>query len=139
MRLNKIRAKYLSSQGGFTLTELLVVLVIIGLLVLLAAPKFTSVVGKTKKTEAKLMLNQVHVLEESYRDEHDRYSQDLEEIGFEQEKLTTEGGKARYKIEIVEADDTSFVATAIAVVDIDRDGVMDKWQIDHQKELKNLK
>ncbi|MFQ6606906.1 MAG: type IV pilin protein [Fidelibacterota bacterium] len=139
MRLNKIRAKYLSSQGGFTLTELLVVLVIIGLLVLLAVPKFTSVVGKTKKTEAKLMLNQVHVLEESYRDEHDRYSQDLEEIGFEQEKLTTEGGKARYKIEIVEADDTSFVATAIAVVDIDRDGVMDKWQIDHQKELKNLK
>ena len=49
---------------GFSLTELMVVLVIIGVLVLLALPKLLPVVTKAKTTEAKLMLKQVQTLEQ---------------------------------------------------------------------------
>lgn len=46
-------------ESGFSLTELMVVLVIIGVLVLLALPRLLPVVTKAKTTEAKLMLKQV--------------------------------------------------------------------------------
>ncbi len=90
--INRIRVR-----DGFSMTELMVVLVIIGILVLLALPRLRPVVTKAKTTEAKLMLKQVYTLEQSYKFEHDRYSQALPDIGFEQEKLTSEGGQARYK------------------------------------------
>ena len=77
---------------GFSLTELMVVLVIIGVLVLLALPKLLPIVTKAKTTEAKLMLKQVYTLEQSYKFEHDRYSNATGEIGFEQDKLISQGG-----------------------------------------------
>lgn len=42
-------------------------------------------------------------LEQSYFYTYSRYSEDLYEIGFEQQTLITEGGTANYFIEIVEA------------------------------------
>ena len=102
---------------GFSLTELMVVLVIIGVLVLLALPKLLPIVTKAKTTEAKLMLKQVYTLEQSYKFEHDHYSQALVDIGFDQEKLIAEGGQARYKIEVATADDKGFTATATSAVD----------------------
>jgi type IV pilus assembly protein PilE len=100
--------------AGFSLTELMVVLVIIGVLVLLALPKLMPIVTKAKTTEAKLMLKlkQVYTLEQSYKLEHDKYSNALGEIGFEPQKLISEGGQARYKIEIVSADDKGFLRQA---------------------------
>src|SRR5690242_17427596 len=92
-------------QHGFSLTELMVVLVIIEVLVLLALPKLLPIVTKAKTTEAKLMLRQVYTLEQSFKFEHDRYSKDLAEIGFEQEKLVSQGGQARYKIEVSSAEE----------------------------------
>ena len=112
------------------MTELMVVLVIIGVLVLLALPKLMPLVTKAKTTEAKLMLKQVYTLEQSYKYEHDRYSNALPDISFEQEKLTTEGGQARYKIEIVGADEKSFLAQATSVVDFDNDGTFNVWVVD---------
>src|SRR2546422_4190708 len=105
---------YLKLEDGFSLTELMVVLVIIGVLVLLALPKLLPIVTKAKTTEAKLMLKQVYNLEQSFKFEHDHYSKDLSEIGFEQEKLISQGGQARYKLEVSSADDKNFVAQAIS-------------------------
>ena len=70
-----------SNNHGFSLTELMVVLVIIGVLVLLALPKLLPLVTKAKTTEAKLMLKQVITLEQSYKFENDRYSATLTDIG----------------------------------------------------------
>ena len=53
------------SEAGFSLTELMVVLVIIGVLVLLALPRLLPIVTKAKTTEAKLMLKQVYTFEQS--------------------------------------------------------------------------
>ena len=128
--------RLLSSSCGFSLTELMVVLVIIGVLVLLALPKLLPLVTKAKTTEAKLMLKQVITLEQSYKFEHDRYSLLLTEIGFEQTKLISEGGQARYKIEIISADEKSFVANATSTVDFNNNGTFNVWTVDETGMIK---
>lgn len=123
---------------GFSLPELLIVLVIIGILVLLALPNLMPLISKTKATEAQLQLGHVHTLEKTHFFMYSKYSSDLDEIGFEQERLTTEGGKANYQIEIIEAGATSFTARATAVVDFDGDGTYNVWEIDQEKNLKEV-
>ena len=127
---------YLKLEDGFSLTELMVVLVIIGVLVLLALPKLLPIVTKAKTTEAKLMLKQVYNLEQSFKFEHDHYSKDLSEIGFEQEKLISQGGQARYKLEVSSADDKNFVAQAISTVDFNGNGIFNVWTVDETGTIK---
>lgn len=115
---------------GFSLTELMVVLVIIGILALLAIPRFTNVATKAKATEAKTMLKQVHTLQSSFHFEYDVFSDNLPAIGFEQVMLVPDGGTARYLIDVEYADAQSYVVTATAVVDFDKDGVFNIWQVD---------
>jgi type IV pilus assembly protein PilE len=131
----KLRERYLN---GFTLPELLVVLVIIGILVLLALPRLMPLIAKAKSTEAQMQLGHLHALEKGYFYMYSRYSSDLEEIGFEQETLVTDNGTANYKIEIVEATASTFIARATAVVDFDQDGNFNVWEIDQDKKLKEV-
>lgn len=123
---------------AFSLTELLVVLVIIGILVLLALPNLMPLISRAKSTEAQIHLGHLHTLQKSYFYMYSKYSMDLEEIGFEQEKLVTDGGLANYKIEIEEAGAGYFKAKATAIVDFDGDGVFNVWEIDQDKKLKEL-
>ncbi|MDP4209197.1 MAG: prepilin-type N-terminal cleavage/methylation domain-containing protein [Bacteroidota bacterium] len=120
---------------AFTLTELLVVLVIVGILVLLALPKLMPLISKAKSTEAELQLGHLQTLEKSYFYAKSKYAATLEDVGFEQEKLTTEGGSANYRVEIVEATATGFKARATAVVDFNGDGKFNVWEIDQDKNL----
>jgi type IV pilus assembly protein PilE len=131
-----MKIKKILSNEGFSLTELLVVLVIIGILVLLALPRLMPVVTKAKTVEAKLSLKQVYMLEKSYKFEHDTYSASLTEIGFEQEKLVSEGGTARYVIKIVNSDQNSFTATATSTVDFNNNGVYNVWTVDASGNIK---
>lgn len=125
---------------AFTLTEVLVVLVIVGILVLLALPNLMPLITKAKSTEAKVQLEHVHTLEKTFFYEKSKYTTDLISIGFVQEKLTTEGedGRANYRIEVVQASPTNFVAKASAVVDFDGDGTLNVWEIDQDKNLKEV-
>jgi type IV pilus assembly protein PilE len=134
MKLSLLRKKV----PAYTLTEILVVLVIIGILVLLALPNLMPLITKAKTTEAKMQLEHAHQLEKAYFYEHSKYSGNLEEIGFTQEKLTTDGsdGKANYRLEVVNSGATSFIVRATAVVDFDGDGTFDVWEIDQEKNLK---
>ena len=63
---------------AFSLTELLVVLVIIGILVLVAMPNLMPLVSRAKATEAQQQLTFLHSLEKSYFYTYSRYSADLE-------------------------------------------------------------
>lgn len=130
--------RFFRETSGFSMTELLVVLVIIGVLVLLALPRLMPVVTKAKTTEAKLNLKQVLMLQKSYKFENDKYSSNLNEIGFEQEKLVSEGGTARYKIEITESELNSFRALATATIDFDNDGTFNVWEVTQEGQIKEV-
>lgn len=63
---------------AFSLTELLVVLVIIGILVLVAMPNLMPLISRAKATKAQQQLTFLHSLEKSYFYTYSRYSADLE-------------------------------------------------------------
>lgn len=121
--------------SAFSLVELLVVLAIIGILVLLALPRLMPLISRAKSTEAELQLGHLHTLEQNHFYIRSKYSSDLEELGFEQEKLVTDGGTANYLIEIIESSSAGYKARATAVVDFDGDGIFNVWEIDQDKNL----
>ncbi len=132
---NRILKKKLKA---FTLTELLVVLVIIGILVLLALPNLMPLISKAKSTEAQLQLEHVQTLEKTYFYLHSKYSNNLSEINYEQAKLVTQGGNGNYLIEVTEATNNAFKAKATAVTDFDGDGVFNVWEVDQDKNIKEV-
>jgi len=121
--------------NAFTLSELLVVLVIIGILVLIALPNLMPLISRAKSTEAKMQLGHVYNLEKNFFYMYSKYSADPQEIGFEQEILVTANGSANYRIEITEATTNTFKARATAVADFDGDGIFNVWEIDQDKKL----
>jgi len=102
---------------GFTLVELMVVIVIIGILAALAIPKFMGATNKTKATEFKPILKQIVTLQTSYKQEKDKYSDDKTgaSIGFSAPEnvagSTPSGvlGSARFEYQVV---DPSVAASA---------------------------
>lgn len=122
---------------SFTLSELLVVLVIIGILVLMALPVLMPLISRTRSIEAKQGLKHIYTLEKTYFYEFSKYSPDLNKIGFEHEKLVTDGedGKANYSFEVISADAKGFQVRATAVVDFDGDGEFNVWEVDEKNNL----
>jgi len=120
---------------AYSLTEVLIVLCIIGIIIYLAVPDQTSTIGKARAIEAQNMLNMVHGLEKSHFYRYAKYSANFEEIGFEQSKTTDQGGLAVYKISIVEATQNSFKAQAISIQDLDGDGQYNTWEINQDRVL----
>ena len=123
---------------AFSLSELLVVLVIIGILVLIALPNLMPLISKAKSVEAQQQLVFLHSLQKSNYYTFSRYSSSLDELGFEQQKMVTEGGTANYRIEITEATEKGFRATATAVVDFNGNGDYNVWEINQDKELREI-
>jgi len=133
MRIKELLTK--KKLPAYTLQEILVVLIIIGILVLIALPNLMPLIAKAKSTEAQLQLEHLHMLQKSHFYMYSKYSDDFETLGFEHERLTTEGGKANYLIEIVEASNTGFRATATAITDFDGDGNFNLWEVDEEKNI----
>ena len=132
------KVMFFKKLPAYTLQELLVVLIIIGILILLVLPNLMPLISKAKSTEAQLQLNHLYTLEKSHFYMYSKYTDNMEDIGFEHEKLTSEGGSANYLIEVVEAATTGFLARATAVVDFDGDGTLNVWEIDQDKNLKEV-
>lgn len=61
-------------KRGFTLIELMIVILIIGIIAALAIPRFTRATAKAKKREAFLVLKQIYELENAYYQENGIYS-----------------------------------------------------------------
>ncbi|MBN1128440.1 MAG: type II secretion system protein [Chitinispirillaceae bacterium] len=102
-------------QKGFTLVELMVVIVIIGVLASLAIPRFMGVTDKAKLSEFKPVLKQAITLYNAYYQEHETYktpSGNIEDgnsdIGFD-----LPDGESRF---IYRSDETDDGVTVIAEI-----------------------
>ena len=77
--------KSLRDSKGFTLIELMIVVVIIGILAAIAIPKFSQVSKSAKEAEAPPVLKQIRSLELTYFQKNDTYASAISGLdGFDQ-------------------------------------------------------
>ena len=127
-----------NSQKGFTLIELMIVVVIIGILAALAIPRFMRATTKSKQSEAKQILKQIYTMEQAYRQEKNVYWVTGNVAGSATGTAfallgVDVGPTARYSYALTSADvNTSFLgtATANAANGLDDDPAQDIWTID---------
>ncbi len=129
------------SQNGFTLIELMIVVVIIGILASLAIPRFMMASVKSKQSEAKAILKQIYVNQRTYM-QQDLTSNYYTPVGVANAANPNEFSEiwieiqpaARYSYSIVVGGGgKTFTATATA--NIDDDATMDIWTITDQGAL----
>ena len=128
------------NDKGFTLIELMIVVVIIGILAALAIPRFMTSSTKAKQSEAKQMLKQVFTMQRAYKMEYDTYT--LNGVTADSTTLLAFTPirvelmlPARYSYAMTAAQ-TSFSCTATA--QLDDDTAEDIWIIDESGVLRVL-
>ncbi|MEE9441411.1 MAG: prepilin-type N-terminal cleavage/methylation domain-containing protein [candidate division Zixibacteria bacterium] len=143
LRSIRLFRKTLLSQKGFSLIELLIVLVLIAILAGLAIPRYMAYTTKAKQTEAKELLNQIYLAQRSYFQINDTYwipAQGLIADRNNQFAFDTIGVEimpsARYSYEIT-GDREHFTAMATAT-HLDDDPAKDQWQIDETGQLRSI-
>lgn len=71
---------------GFTLIELMIVVVIIGILAALAIPRFSGASRQARQSEAEAILKQIHTLQEAHWERYNTYAENsanLARVGYE--------------------------------------------------------
>ncbi len=138
----------IGNRRGFSLTELMIVVAIIGILALIAIPNFLQYQARAKQSEAKNNLVALHASELAYFAEKNAYVDDFNAIGFavtgssqlyyyelgKSSSGTLSPGCTASTLDKVSA--TGF--TAVAIGNIDGDPTCDVWTIDEKKTLLNV-
>jgi type IV pilus assembly protein PilA len=134
-------SKMRRSQRGFTLIELMIVVVIIGILAALAIPRFMRATTKSKQSEAKNILKQIFVMEDAYRQEKDIYWTTANAASAANQTAFSQIGveimaSTRYTYTITSTDGglTNYTATATSGI-LDDDAAVDTWTINQQGAL----
>ena len=113
---------------GFSLMEVMIVVVIIGILAALAYPNLEKYLKRARQTEAKTNLSAIYTAQKIYFTLHQSYAEDINELD-----LSLAQGDP-YTFTIQEASTSTFKAQAEGNIDYD---AMDTWTIDQDKNLFN--
>lgn len=116
---------------GFSLMEVMIVVVIIGILAALAYPNLEKYLKRARQTEAKTNLSAIYTAQKIYFTLHQSYTKDINELD-----LSLAQGDL-YTFTIQEASKNTFKAQAKG--NIDDDEALDIWTIEQNKILFNDK
>ena len=123
---------------AFNLQEVLIVLAIIGILLLIALPNLMPLIAKTKSVEAQTQLKFIYNSQTTYRFMYSKFTIDFDDIDYETPITVKNNGDANYHYEIINADNSSFLARATAITDFDGDGIFNVWEIDEKGTPKQI-
>ncbi len=109
------------SENGFTLVELMIVVVIIGILAIIAISRLSNMIGKNNAAEAKQILEQIIKLENEHWNTHNTFvnfkrGDSCSEIGF----TVPVGQTVQFEYDFIDS-----LATAYELVDTNGDGAAD--------------
>ena len=125
------------NRKGFTLIELMIVLVIIGILASLAIPRFMTASTRAKQSEARQLLKQIYTMQHAYRQANNTYGDGGVTAAaggsFPQIGVEVMAG-ARYSYVMVAAAAT-FTCTATG--NIDDDATDDVWTVNENGVINN--
>ncbi len=119
------------NSKGFTLIELMIVVVIIGILAALAIPRFMRSTTKSKQSEAKQLLKQVYTMQRAYRQEYNAYC-----LNGVTASAAAPATFAQIGVDVMSSARYTYVMTAaantftcVATANLDDDATNDVWQI----------
>ena len=104
------RSSWRRAVGGFTLIELMTVVVVIAVLAAIALPAYTDSVRRSRRAEAITLLSQIAQQQERWRANNAAYTTDLSASGVNVSNPTT----GYYTLQAASATATGYRATATA-------------------------
>ena len=108
--------RYRSEQGGFSLLELLVVIVVLGLLLSIAIPNYSAYVERSRRSDARSALLEIASAQERIYFERNQYTGTVTDVWSHQVDGNSVSSEGFYTITVALTDDdpNRFTATATA-------------------------
>jgi type IV pilus assembly protein PilE len=118
-------SKAVNREQGFTIIELIIVLVITAILATLAVVTYSHLAKKAKRVQAQTALKHLAKTEYIYFSEYDRYTDDIKLLDYEISNY-------EYYTITITASETNFTGKAVGNLDSDPD--LDIWMVDKSGE-----
>jgi len=118
-------ADHRTGRHGFTLIEIALVLVLVGILAVMAMSSYRMMTNKARMTQAKMVLSHLTKTEATYFSDHDRYTDNIVLLDFDPVKYDF------YQISVVldnDAKNYTGIATGVGIM------AGDRWYITRDRE-----